>query len=216
MQVFPSTTNTIARVSILGAVFSALGGVGLIYQMWQSPYVTQVSVVREQPIPFSHEHHTTGLGIDCRYCHTSVETSKFAGIPPTETCMSCHSQIWVDSPMLEPVRASMRNNTPIQWARVHELPDYAYFNHSIHVNKGVGCASCHGRVDKMSLTMKTEPMTMAWCLNCHREPERHLRPQKEIFNLAWAAEDQKTLGKDLVKKNHIPVDRLTNCYVCHR
>ncbi len=218
MQVFPSSTNTIARVSIFGAIFFAGGVLSVIFLIYRSPYVTQVNVVREQPVPFSHEHHITALGIDCRYCHTSVETSSFAGIPATETCMSCHSQIWLESPMLEPVRASMRNNEPIRWNRVHELPDYAYFNHSIHVQKGVGCVSCHGQVDQMPLMWKAEPMTMEWCLACHRAPEKHLRPREQVFNMSWKAPDgdQLALGRDLVKKNHIPVDRLTNCYVCHR
>ncbi|WP_422924296.1 cytochrome c3 family protein [Singulisphaera sp. PoT] len=218
MQVFPSSTNTLARVSIFGAIFFAAGVLGVVFLIFRSPYVTSVDVVRDQPIPFSHEHHVTALGIDCRYCHTSVETSSFAGIPATETCMSCHSQIWLDSPMLEPVRVSMRNNEPIRWTRVHELPDYAYFNHSIHVNKGVGCVSCHGRVDEMPLMKKAEPMTMEWCLSCHRAPEKHLRPRDQVFNMSWKAPegDQLALGRELVKKNHIPVDRLTNCYVCHR
>jgi len=218
VQVFPSSTNTIARVSIFGAAFFAAGVLGVVFLIFRSPYVTQVNVARDQPIPFSHEHHVTALGIDCRYCHTSVETSSFAGIPATETCMSCHSQIWLESPMLEPVRVSMRNNEPIRWNRVHELPDYVYFNHSIHVQKGVGCVSCHGRVDQMPLMWKAEPMTMEWCLSCHRAPEKHLRPREQVLNMSWKAPggDQLALGQDLVKKNHIPVDRLTNCYVCHR
>ncbi len=219
-QIFPRSTNAISRVSIFGAAFFALGLLMVVYAIMRSPYVTQVNVVRDQPVPFSHEHHVEGLGIDCRYCHTSVETSSFAGIPPTETCMSCHSQIWVNSPMLEPVRESLRTDEPIRWNRVHDLPDYAYFNHQIHVSKGVGCASCHGRVDQMPLTWKDQPLTMEWCLECHRHPERHLRPKEEVFNMAWAApaggEGQLALGRELIKKNHIPVDRLTNCSTCHR
>ncbi|MBV8677594.1 MAG: cytochrome c3 family protein, partial [Planctomycetaceae bacterium] len=172
---------------------------------------------RDQPVPFSHQHHVQGLGIDCRYCHTSVETSGFAGIPPTETCMSCHSQIWSESPMLEPVRASMRTNEPIRWNRVHELPDYAYFNHAIHVQKGIGCSSCHGRVDLMPLTWKDQPLTMEWCLGCHREPEAQIRPREEVFNMSWTPPaNQLAMGKDALVKNHIPVDRLTHCYTCHR
>lgn len=216
MQVFPPSTNTISRVSIFGAFFFVLGLLFVVYMIFGSPYVTQVHVVVDQPVPFSHEHHTSGLGIDCRYCHTSVETSSFAGIPATETCMSCHSQIWVDSPMLEPVRVSMRTNEPIRWNRVHDLPDYVYFNHGAHVRNGVGCVSCHGRIDQMPLTWKAEPLTMDWCLSCHRAPEKHLRPRDQIFNMEWAPEDQLALGRDLVKKNHVPVDRLSNCYVCHR
>ena len=132
---------------------------------------------REQPIPFSHAHHVGGLGIDCRYCHTSVETSSFAGIPPTKTCMNCHSQIWSTSPTLEPVRESFRTGVSIQWTRVNDLPDYVYFNHSIHVNKGIGCESCHGRVDRMPLTWQENSLQMDWCLDCHRDPGKHIRPR---------------------------------------
>ena len=216
-QVFPRSTNVISRVSIFGAVFFALGLLAVVYMIFRSPYVTRVAVVRDQPVPFSHQHHVQGLGIDCRYCHTSVETSGFAGIPPTETCMSCHSQIWSESPMLEPVRVSMRTNEPIRWNRVHELPDYAYFNHAIHVQKGIGCSSCHGRVDLMPLTWKDQPLTMEWCLGCHREPEAHIRPREEVFNMSWTPPaNQLAMGKDALVKNHIPVDRLTHCYTCHR
>jgi hypothetical protein len=186
-QIFPRSTNAISRVSIFGAAFFALGLLIVVYTIMRSPYVTQVNVVLDQPVPFSHQHHVEGLGIDCRYCHTTVERSSFAGIPPTETCMSCHSQIWTNAAMLEPVRESMRTGVPIRWNRVHDLPDYAYFNHQIHVSKGVGCASCHGRVDKMPLMWKDQPLTMEWCLECHRHPERHLRPKEEVFNMAWAA-----------------------------
>jgi hypothetical protein len=216
-QVFPRSTNVISRVSIFGAVFFALGLLAVVYMIFRSPYVTRVAVVRDQPVPFSHQHHVQGLGIDCRYCHTSVETSGFAGIPPTETCMTCHSQIWSESPMLEPVRVSMRTNEPIRWNRVHELPDYAYFNHAIHVQKGIGCSSCHGRVDLMPLTWKDQPLTMEWCLGCHREPEAQIRPREEVFNMSWTPPaNQLAMGKDALVKNHIPVDRLTHCYTCHR
>jgi hypothetical protein len=170
-------------------------------------------------VQFSHEHHVNALGIDCRYCHTSVETSSFAGIPPTETCMTCHSQIWRDSPMLAPVRDSLAKNEPIPWNRVHDLPDYAYFNHSVHVAKGVGCASCHGRVDQMPLIWKDAPLTMEWCLGCHREPERHLRPRDQIFSMTWTAggeREQLELGRKLLQENHVPVHRLSDCSTCHR
>jgi hypothetical protein len=216
-QIFHPSMNTVSRVSIFGALFFALGLLGLVYAIFRSPYVTQVSVVRDQPIPFSHEHHTQGLGIDCRYCHTSVESSSFAGVPPTETCMTCHSQIWSESPMLEPVRASMRTNTPIRWNRVHDLPDYVYFNHGIHVQKGVGCSTCHGRVDQMPLTWKQEPLTMEWCLHCHRAPERHLRSREEIFVMNWTPPaNQLEKGRALIKQNHVAVERITDCYTCHR
>jgi Cytochrome c7 and related cytochrome c len=216
-QIFHPSTNTISRVSIFGALFFLLGLLIVVYMIFCSPYVTGVNVVLDQPIPFSHEHHVRALGLDCRYCHTSVEKSSFAGIPPTETCMTCHSQIWTDSLMLAPVRTSMRTNEPIRWNRVHDLPDYVFFNHSIHVQKGVGCASCHGPVDQMPMTWKAEPMTMQWCLSCHRAPEQHLRPRAEVFNMNWVPpKDQVSQGRKLIKEHQIPVQRLADCYTCHR
>jgi hypothetical protein len=217
-QIFHPSTNTLSRVSIFGAAFFALAALGGVYAINRSAPVTRVEVVREQPVQFSHEHHVGGLGLDCRYCHTSVESSSFAGIPPTYTCMSCHSQIWNESPMLEPVRASLRTGQPIRWNRVHDLPDFVYFHHGIHVRNGVGCASCHGRVDKMPLTWKAQPMTMEWCLECHRHRERHLRPKDEVFNMAWDPPDgdQEALGRELVKTYNIEVEQLSNCSICHR
>lgn len=218
-QIFHPSMNTVARVSLFGAVFFLLALLIIVYQIFRSPYVTQVSVARDQPVQFSHEHHVSGLGIDCRYCHTSVEKSSSAGFPPTETCMTCHSQIWSDSQFLEPVRESLRTNTPIRWNRVHDLPDYVYFNHGIHVQKGVGCVSCHGRVDQMPLMWKAEPLTMEWCLDCHRAPEKHLRPREDVFVMDWSPPRGKTqlgLGKELIKAYDIPVHRLTDCSTCHR
>jgi hypothetical protein len=216
-QIFHPGMNTVARLTIFGAAFLALGALGLTYAYMRSPYETQVRVVREQPAPFSHQHHVDQLGIDCRYCHTSVEKSRFAGIPPTHTCMSCHSQIWKDSPMLEPVRNSLAKNEPLRWTRVHDLPDYVYFHHGVHVSKGISCVSCHGRVDQMPMTWKAEPMTMEWCLNCHRNPEKHIRPKDKVFDLGWKPEqDQDAMGRQLIKEYNIPVERLTNCSVCHR
>jgi hypothetical protein len=183
----------------------------------RSPYVTDVGVAREQPVQFSHEHHVNGLGIDCRYCHNSVEVSPYAGMPPTHTCMSCHSQIWNDSPALAPVRESYLTGQPIVWNRVHRVPEYVYFNHSIHVNKGVGCATCHGQIDQMPLVWKAESMTMEWCLDCHRAPEKELRPLDQIYNIDWVAEDQETLGLQLKEEYHVAnAYVLTQCYVCHR
>jgi hypothetical protein len=177
--------------------------------------MTDVRVIREQPVPFSHKHHVSGLGIDCRYCHTSVETSSFAGIPPTTTCMSCHSQIWAGSPMLEPVRASLRTNEPLRWTRVHDLPDFVYFDHSIHVAKGVGCSTCHGRVDQMPITWRENTLLMEWCLNCHREPERYVRPRSAIFQMDWVPPpNQLEAGRALLQAYHIR--KLTDCYTCHR
>jgi hypothetical protein len=217
-QIFHPSTNTISRVSIAGgigllAVLAAVGG-----GLFDSSYLTGVSVPREQPIPFSHAHHVGGLGIDCRYCHTSVERSSFAGIPPTETCMNCHRQIWSQSPMLEAVRASYRTGEPLRWNRVYDLPGFAYFDHSIHVAKGVGCVTCHGRVDTMPLLWREASLYMSWCVNCHREPWRHLRPREHVFDLEWQpTEDQETLGRRLARDYDVKDPHtLTSCSTCHR
>lgn len=221
-QIFHPSFNTIARLTIFGAAFVALGLLLLAYGLMGSPWQTEQTVVRDQPVPFSHEHHVRGLGIDCRYCHTSVETSSFAGVPPTYTCMSCHSQIWTNSAVLEPVRASLREDRPLHWARVHDLPDFVYFHHGIHIQKGIGCVSCHGRVDLMPLTAKAEPLTMEWCLDCHRHPERHVRPRAQVFKMDWkpsdekTGEDQVTMGRRLLQEHNIRAGRLINCSICHR
>jgi hypothetical protein len=168
-------------------------------------------------VPFSHKHHVSGLGIDCRYCHTAVEQSAFAGIPSTSTCMNCHSQIWTNSPMLEPVRESYRTGRPLRWTRVHNLAEFAYFNHSIHVNKGVGCATCHGPVDQMPLVAQEKSLLMEWCLDCHRNPEQYLRPRDEVFNMSWTAPpNQSELGLELIRKYNVRTEQLTDCSVCHR
>ena len=185
MQIFHASTNTIAKLSIFGGIFLAGGLLFIILGANRSAYVTQVGVAREQPVQFSHQHHVGGIGIDCRYCHTAVETSASAGIPPTKTCMNCHSQIWLNSPYLEPVRESWRTGKPLQWNRVHDLPDFAYFNHSIHVSKGVGCSTCHGQVDRMPLMWQNASLQMEWCLECHRNPEKFIRPKEEIYNMKW-------------------------------
>ncbi len=214
-QIFHRSFNTIARVSIFGAVFF-LAALGWAWAKFvRSDYVTGVGVQHEQPVPFSHQHHVGGLGIDCRYCHTSVETSSFAGIPPTRTCMNCHSEIWVNSPMLEPVHASFRTDKPIIWNRVHNLPGFVYFDHSIHLKKCIGCASCHGRVDEMPLTRQVASLYMEWCLECHRHPERYIRPREEVFNLTWTPPaDQAARAAELISAYR--VERKTDCSVCHR
>ena len=240
-QIFHRSTNTISRLSIYGAVFVLAGLAWTAAEVQRSPYVTNQGVAPEQPVPFSHQHHVAGIGFDCRYCHTSVETSAFAGLPPTKTCMNCHSQIWNDSPMLEPVRASFRNDRPLVWTRVHDLPDFAYFDHSIHVNKGVGCSTCHGPVDQMPLMYQAQTLQMEWCLECHRAPEKFLRPREQVFNMGYQTPNeerpltiegnplvpgqpvderftsQMALGRALVRKYHLrPVEGLTNCSTCHR
>jgi hypothetical protein len=217
-QIFHPSTNTIARVSIFGAIFIVGALLWVMAEFNRSSYVTQATVPREQPVQFSHQHHVGGLGIDCRYCHTSVEDSAFAGIPSTQTCMNCHSQIWANSPYLEPVRESWRTNRSLQWTRVHDLPDFSYFNHSIHVKKGVGCSTCHGRVDRMPLMWQTASLQMEWCLACHREPERYLRPRGQIYNLEWEEPaDQLQQGMRLKQEYGIrSVNVLTSCSTCHR
>jgi hypothetical protein len=214
-QIFHRSANTIARVSIFGAVFIIAGLLGLIAEVNRSPWVTDAKVAREQPIQFSHERHVAGNGIDCRYCHTSVEDSSFAGIPPTKTCMNCHSEIFSNSPFLEPVRESFRTGRSIQWTRVHDLPDFVYFNHSIHVNKGVGCTTCHGPVDRMPLMWQEQSLQMEWCLDCHRAPERYVRPRSAVFSVDYVPPaNQREVGERLVAEYRI--QKLTSCSTCHR
>ena|SRR3569833_352233 len=216
-QIFHPATNVISRLSIVGAVL-AIPAIGVGGYLWNMSFGIDLKVPLEQPVEFSHKHHVADDGIDCRYCHTSVDKSSFAGIPPTETCMTCHSQIWKDSPLLEPVRESWRTGESIKWTRVHDLPDFVYFNHSIHIKKGVGCATCHGQVDDMPITWKENTLTMRWCLDCHRNPEKYLRPASEVFNLHYKPEgDQIAIGEQLKKDNHILSQfQMTNCSTCHR
>jgi hypothetical protein len=217
MQIFRPGADTIAKVLLASCGAIPVILVGLAYGMMSSPYATGQDVTRNQPIPFSHEHHVGGLGLDCRYCHTSVEKARFAGLPPTETCMTCHSQLWTNAKMLAPVRASLARNAPIGWQRVNRLPDYVYFDHSIHVAKGVGCTTCHGPIDQMRLTRQGAPLTMQWCIDCHRSPEKALRPRNAVFDPKWSPpEKQEELGRKLMAEYHIRVDHLTDCSVCHR
>jgi hypothetical protein len=214
-QIFHRSANTISRVSIFGALFVVVGLLYLAAAVTRSPWVTDVHVAREQPIQFSHERHVAGNGLDCRYCHTSVEQSAFAGIPPTKTCMNCHSQIFSASPYLEPVRQSFRSDRSIEWTRVHDLPDFVYFNHSIHVNKGVGCTTCHGQVDRMPLMWQEQSLQMEWCVDCHRNPERYVRPRDAVFRVDYEPPpNQLELGARLVAEYRI--QKLTNCSTCHR
>lgn len=213
-QIFKPSTNTLARVSLFGAVFFIAIFVWVLAELNRSAWATRQGVIRNQPVPFSHDHHTAGLGISCLYCHSSVEDSAFAGIPPTATCINCHKLIWKDSPMLEPVRESFRTGEPIEWVRVNDLPDFVFFNHSIHLAKGIGCASCHGRVDQMPLMLQAESLQMEWCLDCHRNPKLYVRPKSEIYNMAWQADDQASLGEQLVKEYGI--ESRLSCSACHR
>jgi hypothetical protein len=215
-QIFHVSSNSLAKVSIVAAVCALAGILWAAYSLNAGSFTTGVRIAPDQPVPFSHKHHVADDGIDCRYCHTSVETSAFAGLPPTETCMSCHSQLWTNAEMLEPVRSSYRTGKSIEWIRVHDLPDFVYFNHSIHVNKGIGCSTCHGRVDQMPLMYKVNTLYMQWCVDCHRHPERQVRPREEVFNIAYEtpAPNQDEIGPKLVALYKI--QSLTDCVTCHR
>ncbi len=212
-QVFDRTSNALARMSLVltGLIVIAVGVA--LNSLQRSPWVTRQGQRPDQPIPFSHKHHVVGLGLQCQYCHTSVEKSAYAGIPPTKTCINCHAQIWTNAELLEPARQSWATGASIQWIKVHDLPDYVYFNHSIHVNKGIGCASCHGRVDEMPLMYMQNTLQMEWCLNCHRNPAVNLRPVSEIYNLAWAgaSTDKPVWCSDTGKGNSVPTAQQVNC-----
>jgi len=214
-QVFP-------RLLVLQLKLWALAALGFVFVVllaWRisiAPHPA-IGTPAEQIVPFSHKHHVGDIGIDCRYCHTAVEQSAFAGIPPTHTCMTCHSELFTQQPMLAPVVQSFASGDSLQWNRIHDLPDFVYFNHSIHIAKGVGCATCHGPIDRMPLTWRVAPLTMQWCLDCHRAPEKYLRPVERVFDMAWRPSgDQLALGRRLVAAYHIHKSSLTDCSTCHR
>jgi hypothetical protein len=214
-QVFPKVANAWSKASLITIILLVLGLGWAVLTLQRSDFVTSANQFVEQPVQFSHQHHVGGIGIECRYCHTSVEVSPSAGIPPTKTCINCHSQIWNQSPYLEPVRASFRDDKPLHWVRVHDLPDFVYFNHSIHVKKGMGCETCHGRVDQMPLMLQQNSLQMEWCINCHRNPENYVRPRSEIFTMGYKpAEPQSVIGPRLVKQYAIKGN--TSCSTCHR
>jgi hypothetical protein len=231
-QIFPKHANALAKSSLAAVAAIAVIGGWVVMMLMRSSWLTRQDEFIEQPVQFSHLHHVSGEGIDCRYCHTSVETSNYAGIPPTRTCMNCHSQIWTNAPILEPIRASFRSDTRLNWIKVNDLPDFVYFNHQIHVNKGVGCATCHGPVDKMPIVYQAQSLQMEWCIGCHRAPENQIRPKEEVFNMAYVppTEDhpyklktgevvtsQLELGLLLKKQYGISnATHMTSCSVCHR
>jgi hypothetical protein len=216
-QVFRPQANAFARwIMLVVVVGVAFLGTGATFYL-RSDFYTAVDHPIIQPVPFSHQHHVAGLGLDCRYCHTDVETSPVAGVPPTEVCMTCHSQIWTNAAVLAPVRQSFATGVPIQWNQVNRVPDYVYFNHAIHVNKGVACVTCHGQIDRMPLMMRAHPMQMEWCLNCHRDPTPNLRPPEAVFDPEWQApQDIAALQALLVAHEKIDPATMTDCYVCHR
>jgi hypothetical protein len=211
-QIFHPLTNALARATIFGAVFGVFAVIAVLYAVGTSDYATQTRVVRAQPVDFSHQHHVAGLGIDCRFCHSSAETSPFAGLPATEVCMNCHSEIWSDSPKLAPVRESYRTGAPLAWVRVTDLPDFVHFDHGVHVQKGIACVECHGRIDRMPLTWREYPMQMRWCLDCHRHPVPHVRQRDDVFTMTGtrlANEQAAQLAADY------QVRRVTDCSACH-
>ena len=216
-QLFPPAFDLYAKLFALLAVVGLVGGSCAFYLLNRSPYWTNVGVTLDQPVPFSHKHHAGELGIDCRFCHTSVATSSYAGMPDTQTCMTCHSQIWKDAPMLAPVRESYAENKPLKWNRVVDLPGFVYFNHSIHVNKGVGCSSCHGRVDEMPITWKSVDAEMQWCLACHRHPESQLRNLADVYKMDWKPSNKPAAAATaLAQARAINKTHLTDCSACHR
>ena len=217
-QLFSPRANVYSRLIIFGLIILVCGASWATSTIYWSPYTTYVDIPFDQPVPFSHKHHVGDDGIDCRYCHTSVEKSAFAGLPSTETCMTCHSQIFSDAQVLAPVRRSLSTRTPLKWNRVHDLPDFVYFDHSIHIAKGIGCSTCHGRIDQMPITWKVNTLYMKWCLDCHRQPQNYVRPRDKIYDMAWQpVQDRHVDGAKLVAQYHIDTSgRLTNCSVCHR
>ena len=232
-QLFHPRANTIARASIAAVILGLATFCVAACLVDRSSYVTNQGIVRDQPVPFSHAHHVRDLGIDCRFCHTSVADSSFAGLPPTKTCMTCHSRIWTDAKVLQPIRQSWSDEKPIAWNRVHNLPDFVYFPHDIHIAKGVACVTCHGQVDRMPLMVQFSSLQMRWCLDCHSHPEKFIRPRDTVFQMnevpidaaikarystpGHTVTDQVSLGEALIALYHVPTDgRLTNCYTCHR
>lgn len=215
-QLFPPVADTFVKVAIVAVAAAAVVFFPLRSLVIRSPYITGIGRYQQQPFQFSHLHHVGEVGIDCRYCHTSVEKSGFAGIPSTNICMQCHSQILKDSAMLEPVRESLARHTPLSWIRVHTLPDYVFFNHSIHLAKGIGCESCHGRVDQMPSITKHLSLTMRDCLDCHRNPEQHVRPKEELFSFGREEPNRGDVGVTLAREYKIGERNLTDCMVCHR
>jgi hypothetical protein len=238
-QLFHKAANPLSKACIVGGIFIVAFSIYAFDLLYKSPYVDEKQVIRQQPVPFSHKHHVADLGIDCRYCHVSVENSAFAGIPPVSTCMTCHSQIWKESRMLEPVRHAYETGQPLKWVRVNKLPDYVYFDHGIHVSKGVACVTCHGPVGDMPLTWREGSLQMRWCLSCHEHPEKFVRSRDVVFQtdpqapssqadlVRWldqivgqetgpvgVSRGGEAMGRRLVLENHI--QKLTDCATCHR
>ncbi len=212
---FPPWSNTALRVALASIPIGLVVLIALLWIYVRSPLHTDSGQEELQPIDFDHRHHVADDGIDCRYCHATVEKSPSAGLPSTTLCLNCHSQIWNASPVTDPLRRSFFQDRPIRWKRVHRVPDYVYFDHSIHVGKGIGCETCHGRIDEMAVVRQEQPLTMGWCLECHRHPERYIRPKEAVTVMGWQPpEDQEPYGAGLLKAYH--VHTRTSCTTCHR
>ena len=211
-QVFSRKTDQIVYFVLYGALVIVIVGPSIWLIISHSSYATGQFTPYEQPVPFSHKHHVGDVGLDCRYCHQGVETSNSAGLPATEICMTCHSQIFANADVLGPVRQSFASRTPLEWTRVNSVPDFVFFNHAVHVNNGVGCVTCHGRVDQMPITWQAAPLTMQWCLNCHRDPGPNLRPRNQIYSMTWRPQgDRKKLAESLLAHYRIHTDTMTDC-----
>lgn len=216
-QLFSPVADTWLKAALIVGALVVVGAVVLPWALVRSDYLTAVGFPRRQPVPFSHQHHVQGLGLDCLYCHTGVERSADAGYPPTHVCMTCHSQLYTGQEMLAPVRQSLAENRPLHWARVVSLPHYVYFNHAIHVAKGIGCEECHGRIDRMPITFRAKALFMTFCLDCHRDPAPHLRPLDQVTAMDWhPPADQAAIGHQLLEERHIHTEHMTDCYTCHR
>ncbi len=214
-RVFSPRADLVLRAGIIVVLAAVVAIIWVAIEWYRSEYYTGIGYALHQPVPFSHQHHVGGEGFDCRYCHFSVTRSSSAGIPTTDTCMTCHWQLWTQAAVLAPVRASWRTARPIRWQRVHVLPGYVYFDHSIHVSKGLGCSTCHGPVDRMALVYRVASLEMRWCLDCHQAPAKNLRPVEQIFNMEWQPPpDQQAAGREL--QHRYQVESLTSCSTCHR
>lgn len=217
MALFSPTSNLVARGSLLLLLAGGCAAVVLVFVYGRGSYATGEGMILPQPVPFSHAHHVGGLGLDCRFCHTAVEEAASAGMPPTTTCMGCHRQLWPEADVLAPIRQSVTDGSPLAWLRVYDLPDFVYFDHSIHVAGGVGCEECHGRIDRQPITHLEQPLHMRWCLGCHRDPAPHLRPRDAVFVMGWAPEEpRRALGERLLADRHIDLAALLDCTACHR
>ena len=215
-MIFTRTADLVLRAALLIAALAVIIGLAFWWYWPHSDYRLRRNWTVAQTVPFSHQHHVSGLGIDCRFCHSSVEVSAEAGMPPTDTCMTCHSQVWTQAAVLAPVRASLRDDTPLVWQRVTDVPDYVYFNHGIHLSKGVGCSSCHGDVGNMPLSYKAQGMTMQFCLDCHKDPAPQLRPRDQLFNTRWQRTSDTPSPAALLQTYQVGGRRLTDCSICHR